>query len=84
MSININGKLRTPQEREELIDCAVQNFLSKRRMKKAVEPPAKNLRIEPDVSIEDSSDSSDNGTDSSFEDTENNSETDGDNDAETD
>ena len=51
MSININGKLRTPQEREELIDCAVQNFLSKRRMKKAVEPPAKNPRIEPDVSI---------------------------------
>ena len=84
MSININGKLRTPQEREELIDCAFQNFLSKRRMKKAVEPPAKNPRIEPDVSIKDSSDSSDNGTDSSFEDTENNSETDGDNDAETD
>ena len=52
-------------------------------MKKAVEPPAKNPRIEPDVSIEDS-DSSDNGTDSSFEVTENNSETDGDNDAEAD
>ena len=26
MSININDKLRTPQESEELIDCAVQNF----------------------------------------------------------
>ena len=83
MSININGKLWTPQEREEVINHAVQKFLSKRRTKKAVEPPAKSPRIEPDIFIEDSSDSSDNDTDSSFEDTENNSETDGANDAET-
>ena len=72
-----------PQEREELIDYAVQKFLSKGRTKKAVEPPAKTPQIEPDVFIEDSSDSSDNDTDSSFEDTENNSKTDGANDAET-
>ena len=83
MSININGKLWTPQKREELIDYAVQKFLSKRRTKKAVKPLAKNPRTEPDVFIEDSSDSSDNDTDSSFEDTENNSETDGANDAKT-
>ena len=72
-----------PQEREELIDYAVQKFLSKGRTKKAVKSPAKIPRIEPDVFIEDSSDSSDNNTDLSFEDTENNSETDGASDAET-
>ena len=66
MSININGKLWTPQEREEVINHAVQKFLSKRRTKKAVEPPAKSPRTEPDIFIEDSSDSSDNDTDSSF------------------
>ena len=83
MSININDKLWTLQERKELIDYAVQKFLSKQQTKKAVEPPAKNPQIEPDVFIEDSSDSADNDSDSSFDDTENNSETDRDSDAET-
>ena len=52
--------------------------------KKAVEPPAKTPRIEPDVIIKGSSDSPNDKIDSSFEDTENGSEIDRDNDAETD
>ena len=84
MSININDKLWTPQEREEFIDYAVQKFFSKWQTKKAVEPPAKNQWIELDVFIKNSSDSSDSSTDLSFEDTENNFKTGGDDDAETD
>ena len=71
------------QEREEVIDYAVQKFLSKGQTKKAVEPPAKNPWIEPDVFIEHSPDSFDNNTDLSFEDTENNSERDRANDTQT-
>ena len=41
MSININAKLWTHQERDELIDCAVQMFLSNQQTKKDVEPPVK-------------------------------------------
>ena len=62
----------------------VKRFLSKRQTKKVVEPPPKTPEIEPDVVIEDSSDSSNNGTTSIFKDKENDSETDPDNDAETD
>ena len=42
MSININAKLWTHQERDELIDYAVQKFLSKQRTKKSAEPSVKN------------------------------------------
>ena len=59
------------RKREELIDYAVQKFLSKPQTKKAVKSPAKPPQIKPDVVIEDSSDSSDNDTDLRFEDTEN-------------
>ena len=69
---------------EEFIDYAVQKFFSKWQTKKAVEPPAKNWWIEPDVFIKDSSNSSDNNTDLSFGDTENNFKAGGDDDAETD
>ena len=68
---------------EEFIDYAVQKFFSKWQTKKAVEPPAKNWWIEPDV-FKDSSNSSDNNTDLSFGDTENNFKAGGDDDAETD
>ena len=88
MSINIIEKLWTPKERErereELIDYAVQTFISKRRTKKTVKPPAKPPRIEPDVIIKSSSDSSDSNIGSSFADTENDSETNRVNDVETD
>ena len=86
MSINIIEKLWTPKEREreELIDYAVQTFISKRRTKKTVKPPAKPPRIEPDVIIKSSSDSSDSSIGSSFADTENDSETNRVNDVETD
>ena len=82
MSININDKLWTPQEKDD-IKNACQKFLSKRRTKSAAEPPAKAPRIEADVVIEDdSSESSD--MDSSSEDTEIDSETDKDNNTATD
>ena len=86
MSINIIEKLWTPKEREreELIDYAVQTFISKRRTKKTVKPPAKPPRIEPDVIIKSSSDSSNSNIGSSFADTENDSETNRVNDVETD
>ena len=87
MSINIIEKLWTPREREgerdrdrdrerqrereELIDYAVQTFISKRRTKKTVKPPAKPPRIEPDVIVKNSSDSSNSNIGSSFADTEN-------------
>ena len=85
MSINIIEKLWTPREREteteterdrdrdreELIDYAVQTFISKRRTKKTVKPPAKPPRIEPDVIIKSSSGSSNSNIGSSFADTEN-------------
>ena len=59
------------REREELTDYAVQTFISKRRTKKTVKPPAKPPRIEPDVIIKSSSDSSNSNIGSSFADTEN-------------
>ena len=70
MSIN-NDKLWTSQEKKDIIENACQKFLSKRRTKRAAEPPSKTPWIEAHV-------------DSSSEDTESDSETDKNNNTDTD
>jgi hypothetical protein len=54
MAININDKLWTQSEREEIIEKAAANFeSSKRRVRRVEEPPEKIPRIELEISDDD-------------------------------